>query len=389
MADDDKKRPIIIKREEVVEGGHHGGAWKVAYADFMTAMMAFFLLMWLLNITTDEQKRGIAEFFNPMADRVGNSTSNQALLETSPLSSPSSIRTVKNSEDEPAPKPDGKEMHQAEKPEGQQYGGREPAGLLTSSGVSILSSSSNPDSEDEDHPNEAGQREIIPLGGPKSGAAENVGQVGQGNSAEHSSGATLSSGFGGSSYDKGSTEEKKLQETIEGLKGALTNDPTLHGLQKNLGFQIGSEEIKIEMQDTDNKPMFNTGSVLPNKDGARLLKELGGWLSNLPEEISIVGATDATPYHLADNKGLSNWTLSEMRADKAREYLVREGYPDRKIRSVEGRSDRSLANRNNPQAAENRRIIITIHRLHPLPSHLGGVDMNKSEGELTSPIPQN
>jgi chemotaxis protein MotB len=48
----------IIKREEVVEGGHHGGAWKVAYADFVTAMMAFFLLMWLLNATTDAQRRG-------------------------------------------------------------------------------------------------------------------------------------------------------------------------------------------------------------------------------------------------------------------------------------------------------------------------------------------
>src|ERR1700712_553483 len=60
-----KARPIIIRREEVVEGGHHGGAWKVAYADFVTAMMAFFLLMWLLNATTPEQKRGLADYFSP------------------------------------------------------------------------------------------------------------------------------------------------------------------------------------------------------------------------------------------------------------------------------------------------------------------------------------
>ncbi len=58
--------PIIIKRKKVVAGdGHHGGAWKVAYADFVTAMMAFFLLMWLLNATTEEQRKGIADFFNP------------------------------------------------------------------------------------------------------------------------------------------------------------------------------------------------------------------------------------------------------------------------------------------------------------------------------------
>ncbi len=56
---------IIIKREEIVEGGHHGGAWKVAYADFVTAMMAFFLLMWLLNATTEDQRRGLADYFSP------------------------------------------------------------------------------------------------------------------------------------------------------------------------------------------------------------------------------------------------------------------------------------------------------------------------------------
>ncbi len=59
-------RPIIIRRKKVVAGGgHHGGAWKVAYADFVTAMMAFFLLMWLLNATTEEQRKGIADYFSP------------------------------------------------------------------------------------------------------------------------------------------------------------------------------------------------------------------------------------------------------------------------------------------------------------------------------------
>jgi len=60
------EQPIIIKKvKKVVGGGHHGGAWKVAYADFVTAMMAFFLLMWLLNSTSPEQKQGIADYFAP------------------------------------------------------------------------------------------------------------------------------------------------------------------------------------------------------------------------------------------------------------------------------------------------------------------------------------
>ena len=57
---------IIIKRKKVIAGGgHHGGAWKVAYADFVTAMMAFFMLMWLLNATTESQRKGIADYFSP------------------------------------------------------------------------------------------------------------------------------------------------------------------------------------------------------------------------------------------------------------------------------------------------------------------------------------
>ncbi len=57
---------IVIKKvKKVVGGGHHGGAWKVAYADFVTAMMAFFLLMWLLNATTEKQRKGIADYFSP------------------------------------------------------------------------------------------------------------------------------------------------------------------------------------------------------------------------------------------------------------------------------------------------------------------------------------
>src|SRR6202451_448590 len=65
---------IIIKRiKKGGHGGHHGGAWKVAYADFVTAMMAFFLLMWLINTTSPQQKRGIADYFAPAS--VSQSTS--------------------------------------------------------------------------------------------------------------------------------------------------------------------------------------------------------------------------------------------------------------------------------------------------------------------------
>lgn len=76
MAKDDDKRPIIIiKRVKKADSAHHGGAWKVAYADFVTAMMAFFLLLWLLNVTTKDQKDAISSYFKPADPMISESTS--------------------------------------------------------------------------------------------------------------------------------------------------------------------------------------------------------------------------------------------------------------------------------------------------------------------------
>lgn len=61
----DALAPIIVKKITIEQGGHHGGAWKVAYADFVTAMMAFFLLLWLLGSTTEDQRKGLADYFTP------------------------------------------------------------------------------------------------------------------------------------------------------------------------------------------------------------------------------------------------------------------------------------------------------------------------------------
>jgi chemotaxis protein MotB len=76
-------RPIIIKRIKKSGGAHHGGAWKVAYADFVTAMMAFFLLLWLLNAVTEEQRQGIAQYFKPTI-APQNQQSQEAILNGQP-----------------------------------------------------------------------------------------------------------------------------------------------------------------------------------------------------------------------------------------------------------------------------------------------------------------
>jgi chemotaxis protein MotB len=78
---DDSNRPLIIVKKKKKGGhdGHHGGAWKVAYADFVTAMMAFFLLLWLISATTEEQKEGIADYFTPSTVTQSNSGSGMIL----------------------------------------------------------------------------------------------------------------------------------------------------------------------------------------------------------------------------------------------------------------------------------------------------------------------
>ena len=72
---DEEERPVFIKKIPPPPPPAHGGAWKVAYADFVTAMMAFFLLLWLLNATSDDQKQGISNYFEPTGETKGSSGS--------------------------------------------------------------------------------------------------------------------------------------------------------------------------------------------------------------------------------------------------------------------------------------------------------------------------
>src|SRR5438477_6160749 len=86
-------QPIIIKRvKKGGHGGHHGGAWKVAYADFVTAMMAFFLLLWLLNATTEEQKMGISNYFDPTAISRSARSGSGGVLGGTTITTPGALR---------------------------------------------------------------------------------------------------------------------------------------------------------------------------------------------------------------------------------------------------------------------------------------------------------
>ena len=85
---------IIVKKKKGGHGdGHHGGAWKVAYADFVTAMMAFFLLLWLLNVTTEDKKQGISNFFEPIGVTI-NQTGSGGVLKGLAMSVKGALRSA-------------------------------------------------------------------------------------------------------------------------------------------------------------------------------------------------------------------------------------------------------------------------------------------------------
>jgi chemotaxis protein MotB len=118
---DDSERPIIIKKVKKGGGhGHHGGAWKVAYADFVTAMMAFFLLMWLLAVTSAEQKEGISDYFSPTS--VSSTSGSGSILAGLSLDTVKALRTTSSSPVDPATMEQPEGMDKEDVGAGQQDG---------------------------------------------------------------------------------------------------------------------------------------------------------------------------------------------------------------------------------------------------------------------------
>ncbi|MFW7269484.1 flagellar motor protein MotB [Gluconacetobacter sp. Hr-1-5] len=321
------KPPVIIRRsEESDTQGHHGGAWKIAYADFMTAMMAFFLVMWLLNATTDEQRRGIAQFFNPMADSKTIVPPTDGVLDASPspLTSGKSLQTIKNDTTANAPAP--RKLGAGQGPITSIEGGA-PDDITYGIRTAFVP---RPPS-------------VVPIGGPDSGGAQHTAYV---------------------SADDAAAEQGKIEQMASNLQQAIQKDPALHDATPNMAVSFGRNDIRIELRDASNTPMFDSGSPAPNSKGRQMLAEIARWLAPMPERISIIGYTDSDTYRPGKNWSMSNWTLSALRADYAREALVKAGYPDTNILDVSGRADRSLAVPATPSAAANRRVVIVMHKMY-------------------------
>jgi len=299
--------PIIIKKIKKGGHGHHGGAWKVAYADFVTAMMAFFLLMWLINTTTPEQKRGIAEYFAPAS--VSKSTSGAGGI----------LGGTEFTED------------------GSRHGGSS----------SIVKQDGQP------------SRQTTPGGATdnrKSGAvSEGAGGV------EPREDATDDEAM----QEAIAMREAYLFEQAEmSLRQAMQDLPELAELSKNLIIDQTPEGMRIQLVDQEGRAMFPPGSADPYERTKALLRQVAKIVDRLPNRIVISGHTDSAPFYRED--GYTNWEMSADRANSARRVLQSAGVDNDRIYQVAGKAGSDPLFPDDPYASANRRISIVLLREAPV-----------------------
>ncbi|MGD9741844.1 MAG: flagellar motor protein MotB [Dongiaceae bacterium] len=325
---------IIIKKVKKGHGhGHHGGAWKVAYADFVTAMMAFFLLLWLLNATTEEQRLGIADYFAPSVAPDATSGSGGVLGGTTVESegamqdqstSPSvtvELTTPVEGEGEDAgqgPQPDAGIPAATETPDAT----RPADSTRTASAAMPAPETVTPPPAEIQAPNDAEAQKLIE-----------------------------------------ELEEEQFREAEHQLRQAIQQVPDLKSLAQNLIIDRTPEGMRIQLVDQDQVSMFPLGSADMMDHTRKLLRLVADVIDHMPNKISISGHTDSKPF--ANDKGYSNWELSADRANASRRELLAMGVDPARIAYVTGKADQDPLLPNDTANPRNRRISIVLLREHP------------------------
>ncbi|MDR6407067.1 UNVERIFIED_ORG: chemotaxis protein MotB [Burkholderia sp. 1988] len=266
--------PVIVRRSKKGgdHGAHHGGAWKIAYADFVTAMMAFFLLMWLLGSTSKYDKQGIEDYFNtPLSAMLG-----------------------------------GNDSTAAARPSVVQGGGRDVS---------------------DTRPGDGKKSQIE----PPATAAPTVSPA----------------------------DAARLQQLKAKLTALIEQSPTLKAFKDQIRISITNEGLRIEIVDSQNRPMFPSGSSKLQPYAVTILTQIGAALNDVENRVSIAGHTDAVMF-AAGPEGYSNWELSSERANAARRALVAGGMHADKVLQVRGLADVLPLNSRVTDEPTNRRISILV-----------------------------
>ena len=292
--------PIIVKKIAAGHGGAHGGAWKIALADMMTAMMAFFLLMWILGATNDSQRKSVADYFKPAS---------QSQITMGALAGSNGILGGRSIID----------------PDGFPYTAKQTAAMER-----LTPRSEGGPTENDPSPNSENARD---------NDAKNQNQTeGQGGSQSKDS----------ASFDQ---LEKEVKEQLQA-------NPALEQVKNQVQFVRDKEGLRIEVIDKADFSMFPLGTTKLQPKATALLGEIAKSLEAMPNKISVRGHTDSVGF--ANKDGRNNWSLSAERAETTRATLEKSGIAPTRFVQIEGVADTVPYNTNDPKDPRNRRISITV-----------------------------
>ena len=349
---------IVIKRIEAAAHAHHGGAWKVAYADFVTAMMAFFLLMWLLNATTEEQRRGLADYFNP---------SNAMSASSSGMGLPFGGMTI-NSAGQMARDAGAIRVEHGHRPtrldlEDEEDELETPPTAPQRGPQTAAGAGARPQTAEGAGGRPPGREEAPQAAVARGQTGAPAGEFARTGEAERRDSDSARLTDVALRLELTRREQAAMEQAAQALRQALEADPTMAALAGQVSVEVRPEGLRIQLIDADGQPMFATGNAQPNERTRLLIRAVATAAAQLPNPIQITGHTDATPFrNEGRGEGRSNWELSAERANAARRLLLDAGIADSRIRAVSGAADRDPHLPAQPMAAGNRRVAITLLR---------------------------
>lgn len=336
------EQPIIIVKKKGGHAGHHGGAWKVAYSDFITSMMCFFLVMWLVTTASGATKKGIAEYFK-----------DPGIFDKTQHGSPLALGSSGLLPDE-GYQPKSKSGREFEKIQNKINKKDTKDNTFINGGIIKKGDIVKGETKDKKHINELSEGDILD------------GQIVQRHNKEDEKIDVNKLSKEDTKKVLDQIKEKIKKEIEEKLKKEIEGDnPSLLATQKLKDFlgeveiTVDGSGINIDIIDTEKVSMFPIGSSKMHDKAKNALFEIARTLKDLPNEFEIIGHTDSLPY--ANNNNYTNWELSTERANSARRILEDAGINSNKIVSVQGRADKDLKVKDDPFSPKNRRITLRMN----------------------------
>lgn len=311
MANNNNNQTVIIKKVKKGGGhGHHGGAWKVAYADFVTAMMAFFLLLWLLNVTENEDLSGIADYFAPT----------MGLRDSSGIGFKGGTQPVK----------------QEFGPDNRSNKGIIQGAPMTGPIVKIISKKDTEVQTDEPE----NQQLSLTV---KTSAAESE--------------SKLDSGEEKGELSK--VEEKKISSYLQNSVNSL-------GLKDIIDVNQSPEGLIITVKDVEGNSMFIEGTDILSNRSRQILVKLSQILSYIPNYMAINGHSRAIK-NAEDKELISEYEISAKRADYVRRVLIENSVSAEQITRIVGKGNNEPINNINALDPVNDYISILLIKNSVLP----------------------